>query len=250
MHRFFVDKNAIEGEVVRVTGSDFNHISHSLRMQEGDRFIVNNGDGLDYTVELKEITEQVVIAEIKDRQKNMNETSINVTLAQAIPKKNNMDLIIQKCTEIGVKRIIPINTSRTIVKISGKKLDRKLDRWQKIAEEAAKQSRRGIIPEINRLINLKELKSFFADYNLVLVPWEDEKTLGLRELWNKESVDTGLENILIIIGPEGGFSAEEVKSLQENGGRSITLGPRILRTETAGLVALTAVLYQAGELGG
>ncbi|MFP4660697.1 MAG: 16S rRNA (uracil(1498)-N(3))-methyltransferase [Halanaerobiales bacterium] len=269
MHRFFVDKDDIEGEVVRVTGSDFNHISHSLRMQKGDCFIVNNGDGLDYTVKIKDITEEMVIAEIIDKERNRNETTINVTLAQAIPKKSNMDLIVQKCTEIGAKKIIPINTSRTIVKLSGKKLERRIDRWQKIAQEAAKQSRRGIIPEIKELINFQELKPLFKNYDLVLVPWEDEEVHGLREIWNSMYLDlnkneTGPKcqkeksheqehnekNILIIIGPEGGFSSVEIKFIQDNGGHAITLGPRILRTETAGLVALTAVLYQAGELGG
>ncbi len=298
MHRFFVEDNAIEGEVVKVTGSDFNHISHSLRMQVGDQFIVNNGDGLDYIVEIEEIREKLIIAIIIKSEKNRNEPSIKVILAQAIPKKNNMDLIVQKCTEIGIAKIIPLSTKRTIVKLAGKKLQKRRDRWQKIAEEAAKQSRRGIIPPIDDLINLKDLKSVFIDYDMILIPWEDEDKLGLKELWrnmfNKQEEDYDnnneknyidkedkqykenkednkqnlykdkqisnqfqnddnslrLKNVLVIIGPEGGFTTDEVEFIQKNGGHAITLGPRILRTETAGFVALTALLYQADDLGG
>jgi len=297
MHRFFIDDNAIEGEVVKVTGSDFNHISHSLRMQVGDQFIVNNGDGLDYIVKIEEITEEMIIAKIISSEKNRNEPTLRVTLAQAIPKKSNMDLIVQKCTEIGISKIIPINTKRTIVKLTGKKLQKRRDRWQKIAEEAAKQSRRGIIPFIDELVNFKDLKSIFKDYDMILIPWEDEEKLGLKELWkntiktkkkkkenntenyldkedkqdkknnedNKQNLyidkriinkpqntgeDIEIKNILIIIGPEGGFTTDEVEFVQKNDGHAITLGPRILRTETAGFVALTALLYQADELGG
>ncbi len=286
MHRFFVDDNAIEGEVVKVTGSDFNHISHSLRMQVSDQFIVNNGDGLDYIVEIEAISEEMIIAKIISSEKNRNEPSLSVTLAQAIPKKSNMDLIVQKCTEIGIKKIIPINTKRTIVKLTGKKLQKRRDRWQKIAEEAAKQSRRGIIPIIDELINFKDLKSVFDDYDMILIPWEDEEKLALKELWKskynekQDEIDKeeneknrkdnnqnlykdkqmsnellndveklGIENVLVIIGPEGGFTTDEVEFVQKNGGHAITLGPRILRTETAGFVALTALLYQADELG-
>lgn len=269
MHRFFIDEEAIEGEVVKVTGSDFNHISHSLRMKKGDQFIVNNGDGLDYIVEIGKISGQMVIGTIIDSEKNKNEPSINVTLAQAVPKKNNMDLIVQKCTEIGIKKIIPIYTERTIVKLSGKKRQKKIDRWRKIAEEAAKQSGRGVIPVIGQLIEFTNLESIFSEYELILIPWEDEQKLALKEIleclysdnqnnvqnnnFNKSKQnnrDIKTKNILIIIGPEGGFSPDEIQYVEKSGGYAVTLGPRILRTETAGFVALTVLLYQAGELGG
>ncbi|MFW5972096.1 MAG: 16S rRNA (uracil(1498)-N(3))-methyltransferase [Bacillota bacterium] len=249
MHRFFIKENVINGKVVKIMGSDFNHISHSLRMQSGDKFIVNSGDGLDHLVEIQEISNDVVIAEIIKSQKNSNEPDISITLAQAIPKKSNMDLIVQKCTEIGINSIIPIETSRTIVKLNGKKLERRIYRWQKIAEEAAKQSRRGKIPLIDDLYDLRKLHTRFEEYNLVLVLWEDEESIGIRERLQQNN-DLEKMKILIIIGPEGGFSVDEIDYIKDKGGFSVTLGPRILRTETAGFVALTSILYQAGELGG
>ncbi|MFW6264819.1 MAG: 16S rRNA (uracil(1498)-N(3))-methyltransferase [Bacillota bacterium] len=250
MHRFFLNENnVIDGEVLKITASDFKHISYSLRMGKGDKLIVSDGKGIDYLVEIIEIREDELIAKILSREKNSNEAEVLVTLAQGIPKKNNMDFIIQKCTEIGVNKIIPLNTKRTIVKLSGKKLEKRLERWQKIAEEAAKQSGRALIPEIDRLYDLEDIISLMEDYDLVLIPWEGEAEQGLSDIYNKKN-DVNFKKILIIIGPEGGFAESEVNYLKKNGVIPITLGPRILRTETAGLVALTMVLYQSGELGG
>lgn len=248
MYRFFVSKEAFEDEVVKITGSDFNHISHSLRLKVGDRLVVNNGDGLDYIVEIDGFDENTVFAVIKGFQENRSEPSINISLAQALPKKGNMELIIQKCTEIGISKIIPISTERTIVKLEEKKQEKKIIRWQKIAEEAAKQSRRGKIPSIEGVCRLRELYGSFPAYDLVLIPWEEEEKKGFRSVW--QGIKKRPQDILIIIGPEGGFSAAEIESVKQHGGIPITLGPRIFRTETAGFVALITVLYQAGELGG
>jgi len=249
MPKFFIDSKNIEGEVVRITGSDFNHISHSLRLKEGDKITVSTGNGWDYLVKLTDFQEAMVTGKIINRQENNNEPSIKITLAQAVPKKNNMELIIQKATEIGVYCIIPLETSRTIVKLKDDKRKKRIDRWQKIVEEAAKQSQRGIIPEVKDLHTLKELKGLKDDFDLILIPWESEQRRGLKGIWNnfKESENT---NILIIIGPEGGFAEDEVDFVCSIGGIPITLGPRILRTETAGLVTLTMLLYETGDLGG
>lgn len=248
MHRFFVTEEAFEGEVVKITGSDFNHVSNSLRLKAGDEFIVSRGDGLDYTVEIREFAEDTVYAVIKDFKENRSEPTINISLAQAIPKKGNMELVVQKSTEIGVCKIIPIITERTIVKIDEKKQEKKIGRWQKIAEEAAKQSRRGKIPSIEKVCSLRELYSTFSAYDLVLIPWEEEERKGIRSVW--QELKKRPQDLMIIIGPEGGFSAAEIETAKQYGGIPVTLGPRILRTETAGFVALAAILYQAGELGG
>lgn len=248
MYRFFVSKEAFKDQKVEITGSDFSHIYHSLRLKAGDQFIVNNGEGMDYTVEIEGFEKDAIITVIKDCQKNRSEPSINIGLAQAIPKKSNMDLIVQKCTEIGVNKIIPINTDRTIVKLDEKKKSKRRSRWQKIAEEAAKQSRREKIPSVERVCEMRELYSSFHTYDIVLVPWEDEHIRGLRFVWQEFNIEPN--NVLIIIGPEGGFSSAEIDKVKQYGGIPISLGPRILRTETAGFVTLTAVLYQSGELGG
>ncbi|AZO95003.1 16S rRNA (uracil(1498)-N(3))-methyltransferase [Halocella sp. SP3-1] len=248
MHRFFVDKDDIDGSVVRITGSDFNHLSHSLRLAPEDKIIVSNGDGWDYLVELQNFSDQSVKGRIINKEKNRSEPSLDITIAQAIPKKTNMDYIIQKCTELGVKNFIPLDTTRTIVKLKGRKEEKRVNRWQKIAREAAKQAGRGMIPTVARVHKLRDLVKYKDKYNLIIIPWEEEKSCSLINLKDKiRAVD---KRVLIIIGPEGGFSAEEVASITKIGGISITLGPRILRTETAGLVTATVVLYETNDLGG
>lgn len=150
MHRFFVQPEDISEGIIRISGSDYNHIYRSLRLGIGEEIIVSSGDGLDHRVEIRDFQDDAVITVIKESYRNENEPVLEVTLAQAIPKKSNMELIIQKCTELGIERIIPLNTERTIVKLEGKKQDQRRERWQKIAEEAAKQSRRGRIPLIDQ----------------------------------------------------------------------------------------------------
>ena len=249
MHRFFVQPEDISDGMVRIGGSDFNHINRALRLETGEGIIVSSGDGLDHLAEIREFRDNEVIVVIKESYRNKNEPELQVTLAQAIPKKGNMELIIQKCTELGIRRIIPLFTERTIVKLDEKKQEKRRERWQKIAEEAAKQSRRGIIPYIDNFYRLQELVDIFAEFDIVLIPWEEEEENGLRGALEKVDLKEK-SRILIIIGPEGGFSAGEVEDVRKTGGISVSLGPRILRTETAGFVTLTALLYQAGELGG
>lgn len=249
MHRFFITAESIEGEVVRITGGDFNHISHSLRLKTGDMITISIGDGWDYIVELEDFTDKMATGRIAEKRRNLNEPGLKVTLGQAIPKKNNMDLIIQKTTEIGVYRIIPLVTRRTIVKLEGKRRVKRLERWQRIAEEAAKQSQRGFIPRIEEIRHLKDLEEIKDNYDLILIPWEDEEDNYFKDIWNNIN-DDQVKSVLLLIGPEGGFPAEEIDFLKKLGGIPLTLGPRILRTETAGLVALTMLLYESGDLGG
>lgn len=247
MHRFFVGEEDITGKVVKVTGSDFNHISHSLRLNEGDKIIVCN-QGIDNVVELTKFTDKFVEGIIVESKVNYREPEINITLAQAIPKKSNMDLIVQKCTEIGVSSIIPLQTKRTIVKLKGKKKQKRINRWQRIAREAAKQCQRGNIPLVKNIYDIKDIEKIKDNYDLILIPYENEKVNNFQNFWNSNTREA--TDILVIIGPEGGFTEQEVKLVEKMGGKSVSLGPRILRTETAGMISLTMILYEIGDLGG
>ena len=255
MHRFFVKSKYVNNNVVEIRGNDFNHISNSLRLKPEDKIIVTIGDGYDYIVELKEFTEEAVFGDIINKNINLSEPKIKVDLAQAIPKNRNIELVIQKSTELGVNNIIPIDTKRTIVKLTPSKEKRRLKRWQKIAEEAAKQSQRGRIPDIKPVLSLdnNELETLFTNYDLILVLYAGEKNTSLKNILN-EYKNHNVNRVLVMIGPEGGFTPEEIdlfntininKDIQ-----IITLGNRILRTETAGLAALTSIMYEFDELGG
>lgn len=250
MHRFFITDDLIDGDMVRIEGSDFNHISRSLRLQPDDEIIVCPGDGRDFIVRLEEFNNNYVLGEIISREQNKNEPGVNVTLAQAIPKNKNMEMIVQKCTEIGIKAIIPLVTERTIVKLKGKKRKKRRQRWQRIAEAAAKQSQRGIIPEIDDIHNLKKIVDTKTEFDLILVCRAGEEKKGLKDVLARVEMDQ-VKDILVIVGPEGGFRAGEIELIcGETGGYSLSLGPRILRTETAGLVVLSLLLYEVGDIGG
>lgn len=246
MYRFFIPADNLTENQVRITDSDYNHIAHVLRLKPGDEVIVTTGQEWDYTIKLVDFKDDFVTGEIIKRKKNNNEPGLEVTLAQGIPKKGNMELIIQKCTEIGIKKIIPLETSRTIVKLRGNKREKRVDRWQRIAEEAAKQSQRGGIPVIDQIIEFEKLTEIATEYDLILIPYENERTNSFKSIWLINSNNT--KKVLVIIGPEGGFTEKEVLTVKEMGGISVTLGPRILRTETAGMVVLTMLLYESGDL--
>jgi len=256
MNRFFVKSEYIDNDVVEIDGEDFNHISNSLRLQTGDKIVISPGDGYDYTVELVEFKSDIVFGKIIDKEVNITEPKINIDLAQAIPKNRNIEFVIQKGTEIGVNKIIPIETKRTIVKLSGSKEKRRIKRWQKISEEAAKQSQRGKIPQINSLVdinNKNKIEKLFSGYDLIFVLYAGNASNNIK-MSVKKYEGISLKDILVLIGPEGGFAEEEIDLFnevdKEKNIEIITLGNRILRTETAGLVALTSLLYEFGDLGG
>jgi 16S rRNA (uracil1498-N3)-methyltransferase len=256
MHRFFVKSNYVNNNVVEIRGNDFNHISNSLRLKPEDKIIITIGDGYDYIVELKEFTDKSVFGNIIDKSINKSEPKIKVDLAQAIPKNRNIELVIQKGTEMGVNNIIPLDTERTIVKLTPSKEKRRLKRWKKIAQEAAKQSQRGKIPEIKGLFSINDnnkLQTLFSKYDLILVLYVGKANKSIKNILKKYK-DEKLKKILILIGPEGGFSSEEIELFKNNDSSNnveiVTLGTRILRTETAGLTALTSVMYEFDELGG
>lgn len=254
MHRFFIKReNIIDESTIWITGDDVRHIANSLRLKPGEEITVSTGEGMDYLVEIRDLTKENIVCRVLEVGPCKSEPALKVTLFQGLPKSDKLDLIVQKCTELGIERITPVETKRTIVKLDDKKADRRLDRWQKIAEEAGKQSGRGKIPTIGPVVNFKEMLEMFKreKFDLILVPWEDEAGLSLREaLTISRSHKANLERIAYIIGPEGGLAEEEVQTLKDAGAKAVTLGPRILRTETAGFVVLTVLMYEFMEMEG
>ncbi|WP_027308572.1 16S rRNA (uracil(1498)-N(3))-methyltransferase [Caloramator sp. ALD01] len=247
MHKFFVKTDNIINDKINITNDDVQHITKVLRLKIGDSIQICDGNENEYICDIVEINKKSVICQIKEKFKNRNESNINIVLFQGLPKAQKMELIIQKGVEIGVKEFYPIITERVVVKTDGKDISNKLERWNRIAYEAAKQSNRGIIPTVNNLISFEEALDILKMFDLIVVPYEKEKSTSFKELFN-ESRD--YKNIAVIIGPEGGFSEEEINIFIKNGFKPITLGPRILRTETAGLVASTILLYELSDIGG
>ena len=248
MHHFFVDPQYIIDDQVKIIGDDVRHISKSLRLQVGDKISVADGLNKKYIVEISKIEEKLVLGKVKTKFETEVEPEVKVTLLQGLPKSKKMDLIVRKCTELGIDKVIPMETKRSVVKLKPSKAKRRQKRWQKIAKEAAKQSGRAKIPEVGELIDFADLEKIIDNYEVVFLPWEEEDGLALKNSLKK--LETKPDNILVIIGPEGGFAAKEVAEAKELGAKAVTLGPRILRTETAGFATLSMILYELGDLGG
>lgn len=247
MHRFFVDDSNISDNRILIEGEDVNHIAKVLRLRSGEEISVSNGRGREFICTLAEINKKQVTCEINEEFQNQTEAPIKITLFQGLPKAQKMDLIIQKCVEIGIYKIQPVITERVVIKTEGKDLSNKIERWRRIAEEAAKQSKRGIIPEIAEPITFDEAVEQLREMNVSVVPYEKEEAKGLREAL-KESSDS--KTVGVLIGPEGGFNEKEIEKCISFNVKPVTLGPRILRTETAGFVASTIILYEIGDMGG
>ncbi|SFL25762.1 16S rRNA (uracil(1498)-N(3))-methyltransferase [Halanaerobium salsuginis] len=249
MPRFFIEQSPKPGEKIIISGNDYNHLKNSLRLNLGDRVILSDGTGFDFEAELSDYLDSAVELEIIKKEKSAVEAKLQVWLAQGLPKKSKLDLVVEKATEIGFSGLIPLEAERSIVKYDNRKKAKKRQRWQRVAEAAAKQAGRAIIPEIKEVMSPVQLKNLKNEFDYILLLWEDENQFSLKKFFQNYSV-TQTAKILLLVGPEGGFSAAEVEQYKkELGALVITLGPRILRTETAGITALTAVLYEKGELG-
>lgn len=244
LHKFFVDIKQIDDENIYIEGRDFTHIKRVLRLRPKDTIEVSC-NGTNYICEISEIGKDSIKTDILSIFLGNGEPDVEITLFQGLAKGSKMDYIIQKCVEIGVKDFYAVETGRAVVKInSPKKEASKIDRWQIIAEEAAKQSKRDYIPHIKGIISFTEMIELLKEEGNIIIPYENEENLSIKEGLK------GIEGrINLIIGPEGGFEEEEIKSLEEMGAKIVTLGRRILRTETAGLVASTIILYEFGDLG-
>ncbi len=246
MYHFFVDSRQIGEEYIDVTGADVNHIKNVLRLGVGTHVILCDRKGMDYHCVIDALTNEVIRCKILSKGKSMAELPVDVTLIQGAPKQDKMELIVQKTVELGVNAIIPIMMKRSIVKYDGKKAAKKLTRWQSIAESAAKQSKRGIIPQVNEIRTFNELLTELKYFDKVIVPYENEHGMqGTREVLGSITAN---DKVAVVIGPEGGFDSGEIEALVAAGGETITLGNRILRTETAGLVCLAMIGYQLEEV--
>lgn len=249
MHKFFVNPESIIGDTALIIGDDVKHIYKVLRLQQGEKIGINNSNGKEYLGEIEEVTKVQVRVKILEQLTTNNESLIEVTLFQGLPKSSKMDFIVQKCTEIGISRMTPLITERVIVKNEIGEF-KKVDRWQKIALEAAKQSKRTIIPKIDTPIEFEDLKSQIKCMDLVIVPYENEKGTGIKKVIRDLHEKDKIKKIGIVIGPEGGFEEEEIQELISLNAKIVTLGPRIMRTETAGMVSLSLIMYELGDLGG
>lgn len=248
MHKFFVAKENIVGDVVNIYGDDVKHIYKVLRLKEGEKISINNCAGEEFISEITDIDKSTVKARIIEKLDVNNESPLNVYLFQGVPKAAKMDIIVQKCCELGVKEINPVMMKRVVVKNEMKEF-KKLDRWNRIAFEACKQSKRSLITKVNNVIEFKDMLIKLKGIDLILVPYENEMGTGLKKVV-REIDGKKIKSAAIVIGPEGGFDEEEIEELKQIGAHIITLGPRILRTETAGFVCTSLVMYELSDIGG
>lgn len=243
MYRFFVKQSQIDQghQQIQITGPDVNHIVRVLRMKPGEQIVVSAEEKQEYTCMIREMTDEQVLADIMYVQEVGLELPCHICLFQGLPKGDKMEWIIQKAVELGVNEIVPMATSRVVVKLDDKKKESKRKRWQGISESAAKQSKRMRIPEVHPVVSFQEAVRYASSMDVRLIPYELAQDMTqTRQIL--EQIEAG-QSVAIMIGPEGGFSREEVELALEAGITSITLGKRILRTETAGMTLLSILMF-------
>lgn len=243
MHQFFVEASQIHDKTVIIEGSDVNHIKNVLRMKAGEEISVSNGeDGREYRCGIVRIEEDRVVCELRFVKEDGVELPSRVYLFQGLPKADKMELIIQKAVELGVYEVIPVETGRSVVKLDAKKAAQKTARWQAIAEAAAKQSRRRIIPQVAAPVSFAQALARAAEMDIKLIPYELAEGMACtKQIFS--NLGEG-KDIAVFIGPEGGFEEKEIAGAKECGIQPITLGKRILRTETAGFTVMAWIMYQ------
>lgn len=242
MHNFFVNENQKQGDRYSISGTDFNHIKNVLRMNLGDTFLVSE-QGISNLCGIESFENDTVIAKILEENYNDTSLPIKIYLFQGLPKGDKMELIIQKSVELGVHEIIPVEMSRCVVKIEEKKKKNKLARWQAISESAAKQSKCNMIPQISEILTYKKALEKAKDLDVFLVPYESKNGMADTKSALNE-IKSGM-SVGILIGPEGGFEESEVESAFNMGGKVVSLGKRILRTETAAITAVSMCMLHA-----
>lgn len=248
MHNFFVGENNRNGDFYYINDADFNHIKNVLRMKAGDTFLVSLNGKSDLCV-LEEFTQDSVIAKIEEENYHDTSLPIKLYLFQGLPKSDKMELVIQKAVELGAEGIIPVEMSRCVVKIEEKKKQSKQSRWQSISESAAKQSKRTVIPEVFPIMSYKQAMKKAEEMDVFIVPYESKDGMkSTKEALAK--IKKGM-SVGILIGPEGGFEEKEIQEAESAGGIAVSLGKRILRTETAAITALSmCMLYSEMNIDG
>ena len=258
MSRFFVNPGSVDlnNGKITIVGDDVRHVGSVLRAVPGDVLNLSDGMGTDYDAVIEQIDKDSILTRITHARPNATEPSVEITLFQGIPKADKMDFIIQKCIELGVRRIVPVMTARSVVKLNNARdIGNKTTRWRRIALEAAKQCDRGIVPLVEEPVRLEKALEMAENCSLKLIPYEEEKDGNLRkhlrqykEKVSETGVKAGYGGVGVFIGPEGGFDLTEVEMAMQSGFKSVTLGPRILRTETAGLAVIAITMYEIGDI--
>lgn len=241
MYRFFVPEENLRERQIIITGDDVNHIKNVLRMNVGEQVAISCGKGVDYLCRIAYLAEQEIGVDIEEERPAVTELPVEITLFQALPKKDKMEYVIQKAIELGASRIVPVKAKRCVVKLDDKKEQKKVTRWQAIAEAAAKQSGRGIIPEIHPVMAFEQALSLAKEMETILIPYELADNMAESVKMMKMAAEG--KSIAIFIGPEGGFERSEVELAIAHNAVPISLGKRILRTETAGLAALSVLMF-------
>ena len=247
MPRFYIDKSICVNadRSINITGKDVNHIKNVLRLKPGESVTISDGEGTDYLCHITSLSSEMVTCDIVDIVKNASELKCMITLFQGMPKSDKLELIIQKAVELGACEIVPVMTKRTIVKLDDKKAGKRIERYNAIAKSAAEQSGRGIIPVVKDFMSFKEALQYAASLDMNIIPYEEAK--GME--YSREVIKSikAVKSLGIFIGPEGGFAKEEVEAAEAMGAKCITLGNRILRTETAGLTTLSIIMFEIDE---
>ncbi|TVY09144.1 16S rRNA (uracil(1498)-N(3))-methyltransferase [Paenibacillus cremeus] len=257
MQRYFIAPEQFSGDTVTISGDDAHHLIRVMRAKPGDTCIVSDGESREALVKLHTIEKDQAVADVVELLPMDHEPAVDVWIAQSLPKGDKMELVIQKGTEIGAARFIPFVSERTVVQLDSKKEGKRIERWQKIAKEAAEQAHRNKVPVVESPLSWKELLKRAGEADCAWICYEKESTqelrLAIRRALSGRSADSAAlarPKLLLIIGPEGGFTEQEVTAAEAASCKSISLGKRILRTETAAMVGLTCILYESGEMGG
>ncbi|RSD22731.1 16S rRNA (uracil(1498)-N(3))-methyltransferase [Mesobacillus subterraneus] len=243
MQRYFIEEQQNNDQFI-ISGDDYHHIVRVMRMKAGEEIICVLPDGKSAICQIAEITDEMVVANVVKWEEGNPELPVHILIASGLPKGDKLELIIQKGTELGAREFVPFTASRSVVKWDGKKAAKKVERWQKIAKEAAEQSHRSWVPPVNEPVSVKELIKTSSDFKYKLIAYEEEAKEGEASVLSATlaKMQEG-DSLLFVFGPEGGLTTAEVSLLVENGFVACGLGPRILRTETAPLYALSAVSY-------
>ncbi len=244
MPRFFIEN--VSGDVITISGQDANHITKSLRMKVGESLTVCGGQGVDFICEIAEMSADSVQLRVVDKVATDSEPSVKITLYQGCPKGDKLELIIEKSIELGVNEIIPVLMQRSVSRPDAKSAAKKHDRYQKLALSAAKQCGRGIIPDVGEMMTFRQMTAKLAEHQAVIFFYEcggESLSSVIGKITSQQLTD-----IAIVIGPEGGFDPAEADALKESGAMTATLGKRILRTETAPLAAISAIMFATGNM--
>ena len=246
MNTFFIKNSQLHSGIAKVTGDDFHHIKNVLRIKPGEEVYICDEDANKFIAKLSDLREDMAVFDTLCKVEGVSELPVNITLYQGLPKSDKLERVINEATQLGVSEVVPVNMEHSVVKLDIKAIDKKLERWQKIALEASKQSGRQKIPTISRVINFENIIENIGKYDIVLLLYELEDKFSIKDAISKakSSIDS-IKNIALIVGPEGGFSEEEVNMLSSFKNLYVcTLGGRILRTELAPIMALSNLVYE------